>query len=82
MQSIEKVRTPVRYLGNQYVGGGAATILEKLKNLNQTGKKSSAASAGQPQSVQSEESARNVLGASESSSRGLVSSPQSSRFKD
>ena len=71
MQSIEKVRTPIRYLGNQYVGGGAGTILDKLKNLNQTGKKS----AAQPQTVQSEESARNVLGASESSSRGLVSSP-------
>jgi hypothetical protein len=49
MQSIEKVRTPIRYLGNQYVGGGAAIILEKLKNLNQTGKKS----AVHPQTVQS-----------------------------
>jgi nitrate reductase beta subunit len=75
MQSIEKVRTPVRYLGNQYVGGGAATILEKLKNLNQTGKKSSSATAAASGQPQTEESARNVLGASESSSRGLVSSP-------
>lgn len=59
-------------MGGRYNGGGAPEILSRLKVKGQANKDSIAPS---------EESARNVLGAPEFSSRALVSSP-SGRFKD
>ena len=64
-----------------YISGGAPEILERMKLLSQKG--GNLESSRATNSNASEESARQVMGASEFSSRNLVNemSP-TSRFKD
>lgn len=84
---VEKARTPLRFLGNNYSGGGAPEILERLKKIQANGGFTSYRENGGTSGVSgsgssTENSSRTVLGAPEFSSRALVPTSPHSRFKD
>jgi hypothetical protein len=69
---IEKARTPLRFLGSNYAGGGAPEILERLKKVSRDGVITFRENPIGTNGPQTENSSRAVMGAPEFSSRALV----------